>query len=332
MLGSADGQEDLTVKHWGNTWGLVLAGGEGSRLHGLTRNGLGVVVPKQFCSLQGGASLLQEALQRAATVAPLHQICTVVAKHHRQWWMPIMSYLPEENVIVQPQNRGTAYGLLLPLLRIAERDPEATVVVLPADHYLRDEEIMVASLRRAAALAAVDRDSIYLLGVQPDEPDTELGYIVPKSRPRDTPVGVASFIEKPSAARARMLLEQGALWNAFILSASVQALLSLFDGRYSAAMGAMRRTTGAAIESVYQNLSDSDFSRDVLEGKESSLQVLAVPPCGWTDLGTPKRIGLTLERLQDEDVGRTRRAIFPVNLNIADQYARMLGDRERGCA
>jgi mannose-1-phosphate guanylyltransferase len=320
------------VRHLRNTWGLVLAGGEGSRLHGLTRNGYGVVVPKQFCSLQGGASLLQEALQRAAAVAPLQQICTVVAKQHRQWWMPIMNYLPEQNVIVQPLNRGTAYGILLPLLRIAERDPDATVVLLPADHYLRDEAIMIACLRRAAELAAVDRDSIYLLGIEPDEPDTELGYIVPVSRPRDTAVGVATFIEKPGAARARMLLEQGALWNAFILAGSVQVLLALFDGRYSAAMGAMRASAGAAIESVYQDLSNSDFSSDVLQGRESSLRVLAVPQCGWTDLGTPKRIGLTLERLQEEDIGSARRPIFPVHLNIADQYARMLGDRERGCA
>jgi mannose-1-phosphate guanylyltransferase len=322
----------FTVKYQRNTWGLVLAGGEGSRLHGLTRNGLGVVVPKQFCSLRGGASLLQEALQRAAAVAPLRQICTVVAKQHRQWWMPIMSRFPEENVVIQPQNRGTAYGILLPLLRIAERDPDATVVLLPADHYLRDEDIMVASLRRVAELAAVDRDSIYLLGIEPDEPDTELGYIVPASRPRDTAVGVASFIEKPGAARARMLLEQGALWNAFILAGSVRALLALFDGRYSAAMGAMRGVAGSAIESVYQNLSNSDFSHDVLQGKESFLQVLAVPQCGWTDLGTPKRIGVTLKRLQEEGTGRARRPIFPVHLNIADQYARMLADRERGCA
>ena len=315
-----------------NTWALVLAGGDGTRLRGLTRNESGVVVPKQFCSLRGGASLLQEALQRAAAVAPWQQICTVVAKQHRQWWMPIMNHLPEENVIVQPLNRGTAYGILLPLLRIAARDPDATVVLLPADHYLRDEEVMVASLRRAAELAAVDRESIYLLGIEPDEPDTELGYIVPASNPRDTAAGVARFIEKPGEAQARLLLEQGALWNALILAGSVQTLLGLFDGRYSAAMGAMRRITGTGIESVYQSLGDSDFSRDVLQGKESSLQVLAVPPCGWTDLGTPKRIGLTLERLQDEDGGRAARPLFPMHLNIADQYARMMDDRLRGRA
>src|SRR6202046_5086104 len=147
-----------------DTWALVLAAGEGSRLHSLTRDERGVAVPKQFCSLQGGPCLLQDDLQRAASVAPLPQICSVVAKQHRRWWAPILSYLPEENVISQPQNKGTAFGILLPLLRIAERDPDAVVVMLPADHFLSDEDVMIQSLREAALHASADRDSIYLLG------------------------------------------------------------------------------------------------------------------------------------------------------------------------
>ena len=106
------------MKHPHNTWAVVLAAGEGSRLHSLTRDERGVAVPKQFCSLQGGPCLLQEALQRAASVAALPQICSVVAEQHRQWWAPLLSYLPEQNVISQPQNRGTAFGILLPLLRV----------------------------------------------------------------------------------------------------------------------------------------------------------------------------------------------------------------------
>jgi mannose-1-phosphate guanylyltransferase len=316
------------VKHRLNTWSLVLAGGEGSRLHELTKNIQGVVVPKQFCSLQGGASLLQEALRRAAAVAPLQRVCIVVAAQHRQWWTPILSYLPEKNVIVQPQNRGTAYGILLPLLRIAERDPDATVVLLPADHYLRDEEVMVRSLRRVAELAKSDRDSIYLLGVEPDEPDTELGYILPASRARDKAVGVARFIEKPSDIRARALLDQGALWNAFIMAASVTALLGLFDSKYETTMAQMRGFEGATIEKIYQRLSSVDFSHDVLQGKESLLKVLTVPHCGWTDLGTPKRIGLALQRMQEEDTATAGDPYFPMHVNLADQYARLHPNRD----
>lgn len=304
-----------------DTWALVLAAGEGSRLRGLTKNERGIAVPKQFCSLQGGPSLLQEALQRAATVAPLSNICSVVAEQHREWWTPILSYLPESNVIVQPQNRGTAHGILLPLLRIMERDPDAIVVLLPADHYLRDEEVMAASLRRAAEFAHADRASIFLLGVEPDEPDTELGYILPASRSREGAVDVLRFIEKPNELRARVLLDQGALWNVFIMAASVRTLLGLFDARYAATIAAMRGIEGARIESVYQQLRSMDFSKDVLQGNEAVLKVLTVPHCGWTDLGTPERLGFILEQL--DDVSAASRMRFPAHVSLAHQYAQV---------
>ena len=311
------------MKHRSNTWALVLAAGDGSRLRGLTRDERGIAIPKQFCSLQGGPCLLQEALQRAAAIASLQRICCVVAEQHRQWWMPILSYLLEQNVISQPLNRGTAYGILLPLLRIVEQDPDATVVLLPADHYLRDEDLMAFSLRRAAELANADRGSIYLLGVEPDEPDTELGYILPASRERESAVGVLRFIEKPNEIRARVLLDQGALWNVFIMAASVRTLLSLFDSRYDPTIAAMRGFEGTNLESLYERLSSVDFSRDVLEGKESMLRVLTVPHCGWTDLGTPERVGAILDRLQESATARARPAYFPAHVSLADQYMRM---------
>ncbi|HXP67311.1 MAG TPA: sugar phosphate nucleotidyltransferase [Steroidobacteraceae bacterium] len=302
-----------------DSWALVLAAGEGSRLRGLTRNERGIAVPKQFCSLQSGPCLLQEALQRASAVAPLSRICSVVAEQHREWWTPVLNYLPEQNVIVQPQNRGTAYGILLPLLRIVERDPDATVVLLPADHYLRDEEIMAAALRRAADLAREDRSSIYLLGIEPDEPDTELGYILPASRSREEAADVLRFIEKPNETRARALLDQGALWNVFIMAASVRTLLGLFDSGYASTIAAMRGFEGATLGSVYQRLKTVDFSRDVLQGNESILKVITVPHCGWTDLGTPARVGMILEQLPEAEIAAY--AHFPAHVSLAHQYA-----------
>jgi hypothetical protein len=62
----------------------------------------------------------------------------------------------------------------------------------------------------------------------------------------------------------------------------------------------------------------------VLQGKESRLKVLAVPQCGWTDLGTPKRIGLTLQRLREEEIGSAVHRHFPMQVNLAVQYARLI--------
>jgi mannose-1-phosphate guanylyltransferase len=302
-----------------HTWGLVLAGGDGSRLAGLTRNVHGVIVPKQFCSLQGGPSLLQEALQRAAMVASMQRVCTVVAAQHRQWWTSMLGPLPARNIIVQPHNRGTAHGILLPLLRIAEMDPEATVVMLPADHHLRNEEIMIESLREAADLASLKPDAIYLLGIEPDDADPELGYILPASRSGPGPAAVLRFIEKPTQARARALIDQGALWNSFIIAASVRALLNLFDASFQTARKAMQTLDGAQLDEAYLHMRCVDFSHDVLSGHESALSVLPVPPCGWSDLGTASRVQATLRRLRDDAVGPTVRPYFPTHLILAEQ-------------
>jgi mannose-1-phosphate guanylyltransferase len=238
-------------------------------------------------------------VQRAAAVAPKERICTVVAAQHRRWWTGMLGQLPDLNVIVQPHSRGTAHGILYPLLKIAARDPDAIVVLLPADHYIRNENIMAESLRRAAALADAQRGAIYLLGAEPDEPDTELGYIVPASRSREAPARVLRFTEKPTALRAQALLGQGALWNVFIVAGSARALLGMYGGSFAATMMSMRALEGSALADMYEQLRSLDFSRDVLQGSEALLQVLPVPNCGWTDLGTPARVAQTLRQLQE---------------------------------
>ena len=228
--------------------GAGARGRRGNRLRSLTRNEHGVAVPKQFCSLQGGPCLLQEALQRAASVAPLQRICSVVAEQHRQWWTPLLSYLPEQNVISQPQNKGTAFGILLPLLRIMERDPDATVVLLPADHYLSDEKIMARSAAPCRSVCACrSRLDISFRRASRTSPTPSWAISCRDSTQRGGAAGVLRFIEKPNAIRARVLLDDGALWNVFIMAASVRTLLSLFDSRFAATIAAHARLRGRAI-------------------------------------------------------------------------------------
>lgn len=289
-----------------NVWALVLAAGEGSRLRGLTTTPGGLSVPKQFCSLQGGASLLEETLQRAESVAQRRHVVTVVAAQHRRWWEAPLWFTEPENVIVQPENKGTAPGLLLPLLHIVRREPSATVVVLPSDHFVREEAVLARGLQQAARLARVDPQHVYLLGLVPDEIDPELGYILPDGRGAMAAAGVRQFIEKPSVDVARDLVQDGALWNVFILAASARALLSLYASRYSSLVADMSQAVEQdgrnsmdtdTARALYPQLPTLDFSRDVLQGQESRLRVLTVPACGWSDLGTPRRVADTLSRI-----------------------------------
>jgi mannose-1-phosphate guanylyltransferase len=263
---------------YATTWAIVLAGGQGTRLGTLTMAANGISVPKQFCSLRGGACLLQEALIRAAAFAPVRRIYSVVAAQHRRWWHAPLQYLPKHNVVVQPENRGTAFGILLPLLQMLARDPDANVVVLPADHHLLNEDTMARSLRQAADLAAADAHAIYLLGAEPNEPDPELGYIVPAERRSNKPSRVTQFVEKPDAQIARLLLNQGALWNMFILATSGRALLRVFQKSLASHIRAMDSALGLdgdgrndsiALSALYRDLPTVDFSHDVLEQHNS---------------------------------------------------------------
>ena len=191
-----------------NTWAVVLAGGDGSRLREITTTAAGEVIPKQFCSLQRQTCLLEDAIERAHAVALPQHICSVVAEQHRRWWTSALEALPAQNIFVQPNNRGTAHGILLALLRIERRAANSVVVLLPADHYLSDEATMARSLRTAANLAAANGTLVYLLGAEPEHPDHELGYIVPNEQRGDAATGVLRFAEKPNPEKARELIQR----------------------------------------------------------------------------------------------------------------------------
>ncbi|MDB6083761.1 MAG: mannose-phosphate guanylyltransferase [Gammaproteobacteria bacterium] len=311
---------------------MVMAGGDGRRLHSLTMTPGGVAVPKQYCSLRDGPSLLQKTLQCALQFAPLHQVCAVVVAQHRMWHNAQLRHLCEANVIEQPENRGTANGVLFALLHVVVRDPDATILLLPADHHVVNEHVFNDAVRNAMNYIAGHPRHICLLGVEPDEPDTELGYIVPERRDGDGPAGIVEFVEKPDLVQAQLLLERGALWSTFTLAASARALLSLFSKHFEPTIkrlrNAIKETGGAGTDAtyvtdMYRTLPTRDFSRDVLEGQEARLHVLPIPSCGWTDLGTPERVARALHRLPHSTAATGRISDAALGLDLAAQQWRL---------
>src|SRR5262249_46377503 len=270
------------------TEAIVLAGGEGTRLAGLTTTRAGLRVPKQFCPPPGGPSLLRQTIERAAALVPREQIRVVVAEAHRRWWRDELADLPRQNVLVQPRNRGTAAAILVGLLEIARRTPAARALVLPSDHHVGDE----ATLRSAfqAALAAIEREParIALLGVTPDAPDPQYGWIVPGPPAQAGLREIELFVEKPPVERARELLARGGLWSSFLLASRVTTLLDAFERAQPELVRAFLADSSALaaradLSELYASLPVRDFSRDVLERASTRLGVVAVRPCGWSD-------------------------------------------------
>jgi mannose-1-phosphate guanylyltransferase len=304
-------------------WAIVLAGGEGSRLRPVMTEVYGIDVPKQYCAFKGHEPLVRMALRRAMMLTARERVVTIVSDHHRQWWEPILSDLPRDNILVQPCNRGTACGLLLPLVHVLLEDPHAVVVVLPSDHYVDDEAVFGRTVRKAVKVVRDAADSIVLLGIRPDRPDSEYGWIEPTLTALGGVHWVLSFIEKPVPAVAEQLMQRGGLWNTFVFVAQGLALLATFANAFPELVerfGAIwvNRNQGnieKRLARLYDNLPSLDLSRDLLQPNHDNLRVLPVPPCGWADLGTPERVARCLERMGgDAPIGRIGYGSSPPHL------------------
>jgi mannose-1-phosphate guanylyltransferase len=309
-------RNNLMSEATSHTWAVVLAAGDGQRIKSLTRAPTGEIIPKQYCSLGRRECFLELAMKRAGAVVSHEHLCAIVAAQHRRWWKRALADTSAANVFVQPSNRGTAIGAALSLLHIEKRDPEATVILLPADHHVSDESALAGALVKMTELAGEHRDRIYMLGMETASPDTELGYIVPQAGRAEGAAAVGEFVEKPSVDRARELLAQGALWNMFIVAGTVSAFLNLFDRSYNF-VTLMRDTLSdgqpiGTLNRLYKELPTVDFSHDVLSHHVDRLSVVAAPPCGWTDLGTPSSVAATVResRLRADSVSGTPSALY----------------------
>lgn len=269
---------------------LVLAAGSGNRLASLTTTGAGEKVPKQYCSLFGGRSLLADAIARAELLASRENVVVVVAREHARWWEREFDG-SVVRVVVQPRDRGTAAGVLLGLRAIEVVDPNAHVTMMPSDCFVADEGALAASLLAAQATSGSGRP--VLLGMPADSPDPEYGYVVP-IRSATTTQGVSAFVEKPDREQATALLRRGAVWNSMMLASPMSAMLRLYERRLPRMLAAFRwarpEEGPSRAAALYGTLEPADFSRDVLQGSEPFLDMRVATPCGWTDLGTPSRV------------------------------------------
>jgi len=301
-------------------WVVILAAGEGQRVRGLTRDQWGQPAPKQYSTFGGSRTLLGTTIERAKKIARPERIVAIVAAQHRQWWATELAAFSRENVIVQPENRGTAAGILLPLLWITERDPDAQLVILPSDHGVVSEDTLHTAIVDALLDTASAHAGLVLLGVRPERPETGYGWIVPSPGEHLGLHPVASFMEKPDATTAASLVGPGALLNCFIMIADSRSLLELFQTELPQLWESLHpvfdgRTHDSErqqqLAELYGSIPIFDFSKDLLERTADELWVYPVPACGWLDLGTPERLARHLldrgRQIRDRRVQEVKR-------------------------
>lgn len=303
----------------GKLWGIVLAGGEGSRVRNFLQQLCGGRGIKQFCAVTGRRSMLEHTLARVERLIPRERILVVVSRHHREEVTQQLAHWPTANIIVQPANRETAPGIFLPLAHLAHRDLDATVAVFPSDHCILDEATFMDTVGKAVAEVQYYPHALTLLGMKPEGVEEGYGWIeASRGEQGRESQSVRRFLEKPALPYAQKLLDQGALWNTFVFVVSASTLWAMM--RQAApdlchsfnTLRLMLRSAHAPLftEHIYETMRAVNFSTEVCVPLVSWLRVMPVPDVGWSDWGSVERICASLRRLGklEECLARLRRA------------------------
>jgi len=303
-----------TVSTSAKRCGIILAGGEGRRLIPFILRLRGEVLPKQYVNFIGSRSMLEHTLLRAGRLMPPERLFIVVNQHHlahaevrRQ-----LSGRPRGTVVVQPENKETGPGLILPLLHVYRRYPDSTVTIFPSDHFIVGEEHFMAHVDLACQEVEQHPSFVVMLGIEPSGPETEYGYILSRKETQERAPRiirrVARFIEKPECHIARELIQRGGLWNSMVITFKIKTMLDLIERtapllhssfeQIREVVGTWRETN--VVRESYAKMKAVNFSKEVLEAipPDHSAPLLVLPVRGvfWSDWGSEERISSVIRR------------------------------------
>jgi mannose-1-phosphate guanylyltransferase len=298
---------------------IILASSEDHRLKALAEALGGADVPKQFALIAGGGSLLQQTVARYASLVPPERMVVVVAAAYESLARAQLDKWPGIEIITRPVECGAGLDLLLPLGRVFSRNPDARVLVTPADHYVPHSEALVDAV--VAANQALEEAAVILLGVAGCRQISNQAWIVPGQTLGGRILSVEGLAERVSPLQAAELAAAGALWNtatmvgraehlwylaARQLPMQAEAVARLWAGKGSLANAAATACLMPAVE----------LNGALLRGAKN-LAVIAVHGSGWTDwtcpehvmdsIEDPRELELLLSRilLQQQATGRT---------------------------
>ena len=272
-----------------HTYVAIMAGGVGSRFWPGSREAR----PKQFLDMLGtGKSLLRLTFERFLPVCPAAHIFVVTNAAYKDLVMEQIPELSDNQVICEPSRNNTAPCVAYTAFKLSALDPDANLVITPADHIVLKEQVFLEKIQQALDFAE-RQDALVTLGIEPSRPDTGYGYIHFGEAADANVRKVLRFTEKPSLEIALQFLESGEyLWNAGIFVWSVRSVLSAFATHSPEIYQIFQQG-----ESVYNTEKEADFISRFYPGTpnisvdfaimEKASNVYTIPAeFGWSDLGT----------------------------------------------
>ncbi|GGF54329.1 alginate biosynthesis protein AlgA [Azorhizobium oxalatiphilum] len=270
---------------------VVLSGGSGSRLWPLSRQ----AYPKHLLSLFGEGSLLQAAAERVGDRTLFEPLTIVTSDEHRFVIAEQLRAIGcnDAHIISEPVGRNTAAAVAVAALHLACRDPEAVLLLMPADHLIKDTAAFHDCVERGVEGAKAGR--IVLFGVPATEPVEGYGYIGCTDAPTaDGCLPITCFVEKPDAATARGYVEQGTYyWNCGIVIATAATLLKELERLAPDVLAAcLAALDGSSDGSGFSRLALAAFAAcpsvafDVAVIEKTDLAALVPARFDWADLGS----------------------------------------------
>ncbi|MDE2834496.1 MAG: mannose-1-phosphate guanylyltransferase [Bacteroidota bacterium] len=268
-------------------YSVIMAGGIGSRFWPRSRE----ASPKQFLRVVGEETLLQQTLQRVSPLIPADRAYVITHERYADLTHRQLPGLESQQIMREPISRNTACCITYAAIRLLATDPEAVMVVLPADHLIEHENRFLEVLAKAIEAARVP-DTLVTIGIKPTHPATGYGYIQFDASDDDTAHTVRTFAEKPDISTAERFLDSGDfLWNSGIFVWRADAILAnirhhlprMWEAFKAAAPHMNTPAEGAAIRKAYHRSPRISIDYGVMERAEN---VRVVPGSfGWSDIG-----------------------------------------------
>lgn len=207
-----------------NYYALLMAGGVGERFKPLST----IEFPKQFHDLLGtGKSLLELTYDRFSNFISADNIFIATNSRYKPIIQSQLENFPSRQLLLETAKRNTAPCLLYSALKISQKDPDGILIITPTDHKIDNTANFIHRLKTAAAFCE-NNEAIVTLGIEPDGPRTEYGYINFETSNK-TFKKVIKFTEKPNISKASEFLKSGNyLWNAGIFVCSVRSIINAF--------------------------------------------------------------------------------------------------------
>jgi mannose-1-phosphate guanylyltransferase len=281
---------------------VIMAGGSGTRFWPKSRSNY----PKQFLSIGSDKSLIEETVERFQEMVKPENILIIINKEHRELARKKLPWIPERNIIAEPVARNTAACIALAAFYISRKDPEASMIVLPADHKILDKQGYIARAELAFKVAEAGKNLV-TFGIIPEYAEAGYGYIeYGDSHYKELGDGVMKvrkFCEKPDADKAWEYYSSGHhLWNSGMFVWKVQTIIEALKSYLQKTAEKLKPLISideneirSFLADVFPTLDSISIDYAVMEKAENVYTVKG--NFGWSDVGSWR----TLEKMMKPD-------------------------------